>query len=62
LLTRVAGGPVLTYVVREILPRVAPTDISTTRPTGGEQLTLQTSTGPNAADPRFVVRAFPPGR
>jgi len=58
-LVRVPDGSVLTYVVREILPRVVPTDVATTRPTASEQLTLQTSTGPNPGDPRFVVLAFP---
>jgi LPXTG-site transpeptidase (sortase) family protein len=59
-LVRMPDGAVLTYVVREILPRVVPTDVSSTRPTANEQLTLQTSTGPNPGDPRFVVLAFPP--
>lgn len=58
-LVRVPGGGVLTYVVGRVLPRVLPTDVSTTRPTASEQLTLQTSTGPNPGDPRFVVLAFP---
>jgi hypothetical protein len=40
---------------------VVPTDASSTRPTATERLTLQTSTGPLAADPRFVVFAFPRG-
>jgi sortase (surface protein transpeptidase) len=55
------GGQVLPYVIREIFARVAPTDVSSTRPTSTERLTLQTSTGPNASDPRFVVVAFPRG-
>jgi len=50
---------VLTYVVREVHPAVVPTDVSLAQPTGGERLTLQTSTGPNPTDPRFVVVAFP---
>jgi len=54
-------GEILAYVVRDVLPRVAPTDLSATRPTTIEQLTLQTSTGPNPSDPRFVVLAFPRG-
>jgi LPXTG-site transpeptidase (sortase) family protein len=54
-------GLVLVYVVREILPQVLPTDVSSTRPTASERLTLQTSTGPSASDPRFVVFAFPRG-
>lgn len=51
-------GDVLEYVVREILPYVAPTDLSTTAATATEQLTLQTSTGPRPTDPRFIVLAF----
>ena len=58
-LIRAPNGATHTYVVGEILARVAPTDVSTTRPGSGEQLTLQTSTGPNPGDPRFVVLAFP---
>jgi LPXTG-site transpeptidase (sortase) family protein len=54
-------GQVLVYLVSEILPRVAPTDASPTLPTATERLTLQTSTGPNASDPRFVVVALPRG-
>ena len=54
-------GQLFPYVVREVLPRVAPTDVSSTRPTATERLTLQTSTGPSASDPRFVVFAFPRG-
>ena len=54
-------GQVLVYVVRDILPRVAADDVSPTEPTTTERLTLQTSTGPNASDPRFVVFAFPRG-
>lgn len=49
----------LRYVVSEVHPRVAPTDVSWTAPTSGERLTLQTSTGPNPSDPRFVVIALP---
>jgi LPXTG-site transpeptidase (sortase) family protein len=47
------------YVVREVHPRVEPSDVSWAQPTAGERLTLQTSTGPNPADPRFVVVALP---
>lgn len=45
------------YVVTEIHPRVAPTDLRLTLPTPDERVTLQTSTGPRDADPRFVVVA-----
>jgi sortase (surface protein transpeptidase) len=47
------------YVVREIHPRVEPSDVSWAQPTSTERLTLQTSTGPNTGDPRFVVIALP---
>jgi LPXTG-site transpeptidase (sortase) family protein len=52
-------GSVLKYVVAEVHPRVAPEDTSWILPTPGERLTLQTSTGPNRDDPRFVVVAVP---
>ena len=47
------------FVVSEVHPRVAPTDVSWAQPTTTERLTLQTSTGPNPDDPRFVVIALP---
>ena len=53
------GGGVLHYTVREVHPAVPPNDVSPAQPTSSERLTLQTSTGPNASDPRFVVIAFP---
>ena len=52
-------GRVLRYVVSEVHPRVDPTDISWVAHTALERLTLQTSTGPNPGDPRFVVVALP---
>jgi len=52
-------GVALKYVVTEIHPRVPPEDTSWILPTPGERLTLQTSTGPNRDDPRFVVVAVP---
>jgi len=52
-------GRVIVYVVREILPRVAPDDIAVELPISEERLTLQTSTGPRPSDPRFVVLAYP---
>lgn len=52
-------GRVLTYEVSEVRPRVAPTDVSVAQPTEDERLTLQTSTGPDPEDPRFVVIALP---
>lgn len=48
----------LKYVVSEVHPAVAPTDVSWAQPTRDERLTLQTSTGPNPTDPRFVVVAL----
>jgi LPXTG-site transpeptidase (sortase) family protein len=52
-------GSVRRYVVSEVRPRVPPTDVSVAQPTPDERLTLQTSTGPNPTDPRFVVIALP---
>jgi LPXTG-site transpeptidase (sortase) family protein len=58
LISTPAGAPI-NYVVTEVHPRVPPEDISWVRATAGERLTLQTSTGPNREDPRFVVIAAP---
>src|SRR5438309_7267022 len=52
-------GVALKYVVTEIHPRVPPEDTSWVLPTSSERLTIQTSTGPNRDDPRFVVVAVP---
>ena len=52
-------GRELRYIVSEVHPRVDPTDVSWAAPTATERLTLQTSTGPNPGDPRFVVIALP---
>jgi len=49
----------LRYVVTEVHPRVPPDDLSWVRPSAAERLTLQTSTGPNRDDPRFIVIALP---
>jgi sortase (surface protein transpeptidase) len=49
----------LRYVVSEVHPRVDPSEVSWTAPSSRERLTLQTSTGPNPSDPRFVVIALP---
>jgi LPXTG-site transpeptidase (sortase) family protein len=49
----------LRYVVSEVHPRVDPSDVTWAARTSGERLTLQTSTGPNPGDPRFVVIALP---
>lgn len=53
------SGAVLRYVVTEIHPRVATSDLEFVMRTPDERLTLQTSTGPRATDPRFVVVARP---
>ena len=52
-------GRALKYVVSEIHPRVPPNDVTWAAPSPPERLTLQTSTGPNPGDPRFVVIALP---
>ena len=52
-------GRALRYVVSEIHPRVPPDDVSWATPSSPDRLTLQTSTGPNQSDPRFVVVALP---
>jgi sortase (surface protein transpeptidase) len=53
------AGAELKFVVTEIHPKVPPADTSWLQPTADERLTLQTSTGPNSGDPRFVVIAAP---
>lgn len=50
---------VLKYVIVETHPRVAVDDVSWVQPTASERLTLQTSTGPNPGDPRYVAVAVP---
>jgi sortase (surface protein transpeptidase) len=52
-------GRALRYVVSEIHPRVAPDDVSWAASAPPERLTLQTSTGANPDDPRFIVVALP---
>jgi sortase (surface protein transpeptidase) len=52
-------GTTLYYRVTEIHPRVPTGDITYLLPTVSERLTLQTSSGPNSDDPRFVVIAEP---
>ncbi|HEY6957892.1 MAG TPA: sortase [Candidatus Limnocylindria bacterium] len=52
-------GVELHYIVSEVHPRVPYDDVSWAAPTTPEHLTLQTSTGPNPGDPRFVVIARP---
>ena len=53
------AGVELKFVVTEVHPRVPPADTSWLQPSDDERLTLQTSTGPNGTDPRFVVVAAP---
>lgn len=52
-------GSALHYVVTEVHPRVPSDDVSWASPTPPDRLTLQTSTGPDPGDPRFVVIARP---
>jgi len=52
-------GRAMRYVVTEIHPRVPPDEVQWAAPTPSDRLTLQTSTGPNPGDPRFVVIAQP---
>jgi sortase (surface protein transpeptidase) len=47
------------YFVEEVHPRVPHTEVSWAGQTHDTRLTLQTSTGPNGSDPRFVVVARP---
>ena len=49
----------LKYVITEVHERVATDDVSLVQLTDSERLTLQTSTGPNPSDPRFVAVAVP---
>jgi hypothetical protein len=50
-------GRALRYIVTEVHPRVPAGDVSWTAPSPPDRLTLQTSTGPDPGDPRFVVIA-----
>ena len=52
-------GAELKFVVTEVHPRVPPEDTSWVQPSADQRVTLQTSTGPNREDPRFVVVAAP---
>jgi len=52
-----AWREVLAYVVREVHPRVSPTDVSYVEQTGDERVTLQTSTAPDETYPRSIVVA-----
>ena len=52
-------GKQLLYVVREVHPRIPFNETKWVLPSPTERLTLQTSTGPNPQDPRFVVVALP---
>jgi LPXTG-site transpeptidase (sortase) family protein len=56
---RTPAGGALKFMVTEIHPRVPPEDTSWVQPFPDERVTLQTSTGPNREDPRFVVVAGP---
>jgi sortase (surface protein transpeptidase) len=52
-------GTTLCYHVTEIHPRVATDDLTFLLPSAAEKLTLQTSSGPDRTDPRFIVVAVP---
>jgi sortase (surface protein transpeptidase) len=52
-------GRSLRFVVSEVHPRVPPSEVTWASPTPPDRLTLQTTTGPNPSDPRFVVVAVP---
>ena len=56
LITRPDGSQ-LRYVVSEVHPRVPYDDVSWASPSPPDHLTLQTSTGPDTGDPRFVAIA-----
>ena len=51
------GGPTLVYAIAEVHSAVVSNDVSWLLPTADERLTLQTSTGPTPAYPRFIVVA-----
>jgi LPXTG-site transpeptidase (sortase) family protein len=53
-----ASGAALQYRVSEVHPSVSSGDVSWVQPTSDERLTLQTSTGPTPAFPRFIVVAL----
>lgn len=53
------AGVEINFKVTEIPGKVPPQDTSWLQPSDDERLTLQTSTGPNPQDPRFVVIAAP---
>jgi sortase (surface protein transpeptidase) len=52
-------GRVMRYLVSEVHPRVPPDEVQWVAPTPPDRLTLQTSTGPNPSDARFIVVALP---
>jgi hypothetical protein len=56
---RADDGERRVYRVTLIVPRVNPSETEWLDPAGEERLTLQTSTGPNPGDPRFIVVAYP---
>jgi len=57
-ITTPTGGE-LKFLVTDVHRSVPPADTSWLQPSDVERLTLQTSTGPNREDPRFVVVAAP---
>lgn len=59
LVLRDDGAVFRSYRIALIMPRVDPGDTRWLDPRGDERLTLQTSTGPRADDPRFIAVAYP---
>ena len=53
------AGRALRYVVSEVHARVPRDEVQWAAPSAPDRLTLQTSTGPNQDDPRFIVVAQP---
>jgi len=59
MIARADGSIARSYHVTLIVPRVDPAETRWLDSDGDERLTLQTSTGPRAEDPRFIVVAHP---
>jgi sortase (surface protein transpeptidase) len=58
-LLRADRSPIRKYQIAFVVPRVDPDDTHWLETGGRERLTLQTSTGPRPADPRFIAVAYP---
>jgi hypothetical protein len=57
-IVRLPQGDELRYLIVEVRPRVPPAAVRWLEDTSDERLTLQTSTGPNPGDPRFIAVAI----